>query len=169
MKPVIRPVRQTDIEELVELTLLAFVPIFDSFQALLRPVVYPLIWPDWKKSQQKAVEDLCGDSSGKVVLVAEVDGKPVGFLAYEVRPEDDTGQVLLIAVHPDHQNHGIGTHLNEHALDEMEAAGVKLAIVETGGESSHAPARRSYEKSGYIGLPLVRYFKSLQEASDDSE
>lgn len=169
MKPLIRPVRETDIEALVDLTLLAFVPIFESFRGLLGPAVYPLIWPDWKRSQQKVVEVLCGDSSGKVALVAEMGQKPVGFVAYEIRPEDETGQVLLIAVHPDYQNHGVGTHLNEHALDEMAAAGVKLAIVETGGESSHAPARRSYDKSGYIGLPLVRYFKSLQKASDDSE
>ena len=161
MKATIRRVRGPDIDALVELTLLAFVPIFESFRGILGPAVYPLIWPDWQKAQRQAVEDLCGDSGDKVVLVAEVDRKPVGFVAYEIRPGDEKGQVLLIAVHPDYQNHGIGTDLNERALEELKAAGVNLAIVETGGEASHAPARRSYEKSGYIGLPLVRYFKSL--------
>jgi ribosomal protein S18 acetylase RimI-like enzyme len=162
VKPSIRRVRGADIEALVHLTLLAFVPIFESFRALLGPAVYHLIWPDWRKSQKEAVESLCGDSSGKSVLVAEVDKKPVGFLVYEIQSGEEKGQVLLIAVHPDHQNRGIGTELNQRALEEMKAAGVKLAVVETGGESSHAPARRSYEKSGYVGLPLVRYFKSLQ-------
>jgi ribosomal protein S18 acetylase RimI-like enzyme len=157
----VRHVRDTDVKALVELTLLAFVPVFDSFRKLLGPAVYEAIWPDWKNSQKQAVEALCGDSDGRVVLVAELDGVPVGYGAYEVRPEGDTGEVLLLAVHPDHQNHGIGTRLNERALEEMKAAGVKLAVVEAGGESSHAPARRSYEKSGYVGLPLVRYFKRL--------
>jgi GNAT superfamily N-acetyltransferase len=64
-------------------------------------------------------------------------------------------------VHPDRQNRGIGTRLNEWALARMKEAGVELADVSTGGDESHAPARRSYEKAGYTALPLVRYYKKL--------
>jgi ribosomal protein S18 acetylase RimI-like enzyme len=78
-----------------------------------------------------------------------------------VRPEDSSGEVVLLAVHPEYQDRGIGTDLNTFALAKMKESGVKLAIVETGGDPSHAPARRSYEKAGYTGLPLVRYFKDL--------
>jgi ribosomal protein S18 acetylase RimI-like enzyme len=158
---IVRRVRDTDIEALVELALLAFVPVFDSFRGLLGPAVYAMIWPDWREIQRKAVEALCSDSNASILLVAELDGVPVGYVAYEVRSKDDTGEIRLLAVHPEYQNRGIGTLLNERALEEMQAAGVKLAIAETGGESSHAPARRSYEKAGYVGLPLVRYFKRL--------
>jgi GNAT superfamily N-acetyltransferase len=157
----VRHVRDTDVAALVELTLLAFVPVFDSFRRLLGPAVYPLIWPDWKRSQREAVETMCSDSSATVVLVAELDGDPVGFAAYEIRAPGDTGEVLLVAVHPDHQGGGIGTQLVEQALEGMKAAGVRLAVIEAGGDSSHAPARRSYEKAGGVGLPLVRYFKNL--------
>jgi hypothetical protein len=38
---------------------------------------------------------------------------------------------------------------------------MKLAVVATGGDESHAPARKSYEKAGYTPLPLVRYYKDL--------
>ena len=38
---------------------------------------------------------------------------------------------------------------------------MKLAVVGTGGDEGHAPARRSYEKAGYTGLPLVRYYQEL--------
>jgi GNAT superfamily N-acetyltransferase len=69
--------------------------------------------------------------------------------------------VDLLAVHPDYQNEGIGTELNNFALGKMRAAGMKLAVVGTGGDPGHAPARRSYEKAGYTGLPLVRYYKDL--------
>jgi len=69
--------------------------------------------------------------------------------------------VVLLAVHPEFQKRGIATQLNEAALDAMKAVGAKLAIVETGGDDGHAPARRAYEKAGYTGLPIVRYFKDL--------
>ena len=92
-------------------------------------------------------------------LVAEIDGRVVGFIAYELKGE--TGEVVLLAVHPEFQRRGLATELNQAALDEMKAAGMKMAVVETGGEEGHAPARRAYEKVGYTGLPLVRYFKDL--------
>lgn len=162
MNPSIRPVRDTDVDALVQLTLLAFVPVFESFRKLLGPDIYPMIWPDWRKSQQEAVETLCREPDRAVVWVAEVeDGAVVGFVAYEARPKDHTGEVLLLAVHPDYQNLGIGTQLSERALQEMKDAGVKLAVLCAGGDPSHAPARRSYEKTGYVALPLVRYYKRL--------
>ena len=69
--------------------------------------------------------------------------------------------MVLLAVHPEYQKRGIAAQLNQAALDAMKAAGVKLAIVETGGDDGHAPARKAYEKAGYTGLPIVRYFKEL--------
>ena len=47
------------------------------------------------------------------------------------------------------------------AVEEMRAAGMKVAVVGTGGDEGHAPARRSYEKAGYTPLPLVRYYQAL--------
>jgi hypothetical protein len=38
---------------------------------------------------------------------------------------------------------------------------MKVATVETGGESGLAAARRTYEKAGYVLLPIARYFKNL--------
>jgi hypothetical protein len=38
---------------------------------------------------------------------------------------------------------------------------VRLAIVATGGDPGHAPARRTYEKAGFTPLPLVRYYALL--------
>ena len=82
-------------------------------------------------------------------------------MAYELHTNDNTGTVVLLAVHPDYQNRGIGTELNTFALEKMKESGVKLAVAETGVDPSHAPARQSYEKAGYTALPLVRYFKDL--------
>jgi ribosomal protein S18 acetylase RimI-like enzyme len=156
----IRPVRDEDVEALVQLALLAWSPVFVSFAHILGPEIYAILYPDWKKSQGEGVERVCGDEK-TVVHVAELGGTVVGFIAYELRAQDETGEVQLLAVHPEHQNRGIGTALNRFALEQMKASGMKLAVVGTGGDPSHAPARRSYEKAGYTGLPLVRYYKDL--------
>jgi GNAT superfamily N-acetyltransferase len=157
----IRAVERDDVEDLVHLSLLAWAPVFPSFEQILSPEIYARIWPDWRAGQKEAVETVCREPEKTTVWVAEADGRVVGFIAYELNAKDKTGTVVLLAVHPDYQNRGIGTKLNIFALDKMKESGVKLAIVETGGDPSHTPARRSYEKAGYTGLPLVRYFKDL--------
>ena len=157
----IRPVCDDDVEDLVQLSLLAWVPIFSSFQQVLGHDIYKMIWPEWQTSQRAAVEGVCKDGEKTTVWVADVDGKAVGFLAYELNLKDKAAEVQLLAVHPDYQNLGIGTELNSFALGKMKESGIKMAVVETGGDPSHAPARRSYEKAGYTPLPIVRYFKNL--------
>lgn len=150
-----------DLDDIVRLSLLAWEPVFASFERILGPRIYPIVYPDWRKSQREGVEKICRDREKSNVLVAEMDGNIVGFLVYELREKDKTGEVVLLAVHPEYQNLGIGTELNVVALQEMRAASMKLAVVGTGGDDSHAPARRSYEKAGYTPLPLVRYYKDL--------
>jgi N-acetylglutamate synthase-like GNAT family acetyltransferase len=110
--------------------------------------IYALIWPDWRTSQREAIEKVCRDDEKAIVWVAEVDGIVVGFLAYELNTKDKTGEVQLLAVHPEYQNRGIGTELNNFALKKMKESGMKMA-------------KRSYQKAGYTALPLVRYFKDL--------
>jgi len=133
--------------------------VFKSFEQILGPKIYPILYPDWQKGQAEGVEKL--SSNKKINLwVAEKDGKVIGFIAYEFY-DDQTAEVQLLAVHPDHQNHGIGTELNTFALHKMKEAGMTLAIVATGGDASHAPARKSYEKAGYTLLPLARYYRDL--------
>lgn len=157
----IRPVRDDDIEEVVRLSLLAWEPVFDSFKQILGAGIYAVLYPDWRTSQADAIAAICRDGERTTVLVAEVDGAVVGFIAYELNEKDRVGEVQYLAVLPEYQNQGIGTELNNFVLEEMKASGMKLAVVGTGGDPSHAPARRSYEKAGYTGLPLVRYYKEL--------
>jgi ribosomal protein S18 acetylase RimI-like enzyme len=156
----IRALRKDDVPELVQWSLLTFAPIFRSFERILGPDVFPIVYPDWRKSQSEGVESVC-TSEKMEVWVAEQGGKPVGYIAYELNEKERSAEVMLLAVHPEYQNNGIGTALNEYALDKMREAGIRLVVVGTGGDTSHAPARRSYEKAGYTGLPLVRYYQKL--------
>lgn len=157
----IRLVCEDDVEALVQLSLSAWEPVFDSFHQILGPTIYRSIWPDWQAGQREAIETVCRDAE-RSVWVAEVNGAAIGFVAYELNAQDRTGEVQLLAVHPDYQNLGIGTELNNHALAQMKENGMVMAKVETGGDPAHAPARRSYEKAGYTALPLVRYFQDLE-------
>ncbi|MBN1137761.1 MAG: GNAT family N-acetyltransferase [Anaerolineae bacterium] len=157
----IRSATDQDTDAIVELSLLAWEPIFCSWRQVLGPQIYPLAYPDWRKSQGEGVEKAVSNTEKYHTLVAEVDGTVAGFLVYELKEQVATGEVQLLAVHPDYQNQGIGTQLNVTALHKMKAAGMRLAEVGTGGDEGHAPARRSYEKAGYTPLPLVRYYQDL--------
>ncbi|MCI0399424.1 MAG: GNAT family N-acetyltransferase [Chloroflexi bacterium] len=104
----IRPFSDKDLDEIVQLSLLAWEPVFSSFKQVLGPEIYHLVVPDWRTLQRERAEKVCQDKEKVNVLVAEIDGKVVGFLAYELRKEDATGEIRLLAVHPEFQNHGIG-------------------------------------------------------------
>ncbi len=157
----IRPSRNGDMEEVVQLSLAAWEPVFQSFRHILGPVIYSMIYPDWVTSQREAVEQVCKDGDKIIVWVADVDGRVAGFIAYELNIKDTTGEVQLLAVHPEYQNRGIGTELNNFVIEKMKESGMKMAVVGTGGDPSHTPARKSYEKAGYTALPLVRYYRDL--------
>ena len=157
----IRPVRSSDNDDMYELTILAFSPIFTSFKKILGSDIYEAIWPDWKASKKKRIRKLCHDDNQDHTFVAELNGTVVGFITVELDSETKYGTIQLIAVHPDYQCRGIGTQLNTFALTRMKENGMDMAVAETGGDQSHLPARKSYEKSGCVGLPLVRYFKKL--------
>lgn len=161
MNLTIRPFQSTDTPQLVHITLLAFEPIFQSFRLILGPAIYNRLYPDWRQTQKSGIESICKDVEATPLLVAELDGTIIGYLAYTLNLQDKTGEVQLLAVHPDYQNQGTGTRLNLAALEAMKAAGMRLAVVGTGGDPSHAPARKSYRKAGYTPLPLVRYYQDL--------
>ncbi|MCX5727485.1 MAG: GNAT family N-acetyltransferase, partial [Nitrospirae bacterium] len=134
-----RPFVDSDLAGIVELSLLAWGPVFESFEKTLGPRVFPILYPNWRKTQAEGVEGACRATDKYRTLVAEVYGRVVGFIAYELK--GNTGEVVLLAVHPEFQKRGIATQLNQTALDEMKAAGMKMAVAETGGEAGHAPAR----------------------------
>ena len=161
IRPRIRPFDDQDAEAVVDLSLRAWAPVFASLEQVLGSEIFRRLHPDWREDQRQAVEDVCAAKKGRV-WVAEVDGVAVGFVAIELHdPERSMGEILMLAVDPDYQGHGIGTALTKFALDRLKDAGMKVAMVETGGDPGHAAARRTYEKAGYVLLPIARYFKNL--------
>ncbi|WP_150253897.1 GNAT family N-acetyltransferase [Nocardiopsis deserti] len=118
----IRLFREPDREAVVALALRAWEPVHASLRRVLGEEVYPVLVPDWRRSQHD-----------------EVAG----------------------SVDADHQGRGVGTALTEAATDWIREQGAAVAMVETGGDDGHAPARATYERAGYTALPIVRYFRKL--------
>jgi len=156
----IRPYADSDWQSVLEICLLAFAPIHESFEALLGSELFLLVYPDWKASHQRYLHSL-SDKEKDRLFVAEESGVVVGFIHYEVNPDGQSGKIGLNAVHPAHQRKGVGTLMYDHVLGIMRAMGLKYAQVGTGGDPSHVPAQCAYEKFGFVPLRLVQYYKKL--------
>ena len=160
MEMQIEPYNLHHLDAVVRLSLRAWTPVFDSIQKVMNADVYRAFYPDWRVSQQKAVEDVCAAEDTNVWVAIDA-GSTVGFVAVKLHLEDSMGEIYMVAVDPDFQDHGIGTTLIKFALDWMKEAGMSVAMVETGGDIGHASARHTYEKVGFGLFPVARYFKKL--------
>lgn len=157
----IKPYNPDRLDAVVRLSLRAWTPVFDSLRNAMDAEVYQAFYPDgWRASQQKAVEDVCAAEDTSVWVAIEADST-AGFVAAKLHLEDSMGEIYMIAVDPDFQGRGIGSALIEFALAWMKEAGMSIAMVDTGGDRGHAPARHTYEKAGFGLLPIARYFKKL--------
>lgn len=160
MAPTIRPINRSDHAAVIALSLRAWAPVFTSLEHVLNGSgVFERLHPDWRVSQRDAVTAAC-TSDTTCTWVAEARAHVVaGFVA--VHHDHDLGEIHMLAVDPVHQRHGIGTALMGFALDQLRQAGMRVAMVETGGDPGHAPARLIYQRSGFTALPIVRYFTAL--------
>lgn len=163
MPTTIRALVASDIAPVVDLSLRAWAPVFDSFRTVLGEDIYLRLYPEWSSMQAAAVERVCRDEAMHT-WVADRDGRVVGFVAVvHDRQEDEpkSSEIEMIAVDPQHQRRGIAADLITYAVERMREHGSELAVIGTGGDPGHAPARAAYEQAGFTPLPLVRYYKKL--------
>jgi ribosomal protein S18 acetylase RimI-like enzyme len=154
----IRPFTRADADRIVELSLAAWPPVFSSFRDVLGEDLYDRVHPDWRSAQAASVRDALERND---TWVSTTDGDITGFVNVVFDQRERSGEIYMIAVDPAHQRLGIASLLTDHALDEMRARQLDLAIVATGGDPGHAPARRTYERAGFTGCPQVWYAKLL--------
>jgi ribosomal protein S18 acetylase RimI-like enzyme len=157
----IRPLDPGDTQPVVDLALRAWAPVFASSRAILGDLIFERLHGDWREYQERAVRaELVAD--GVRCWVAEVDGTVAGFVTVAVAdPVRRIGEVGMIAVDPDQQDLGVGLALTDFAVARIGEAGMQIAMINTGGDEGHAPARRVYEKAGFTQLPIVYEFKAL--------
>jgi GNAT superfamily N-acetyltransferase len=157
-----RPASQADHSHLEEIRQVAFAPVFASFRSILGDDIYHLAQAREDAAQGPFLRSLLEPDSGWEVHVADLAGRVVGFVSLQVNRETLVGEIGLNAVHPDVAGQGIGSSMFEFALARMRAVGMRVATVATGGDASHAPARRAYEKAGFdVEIPSVWMCRKL--------
>jgi ribosomal protein S18 acetylase RimI-like enzyme len=158
----IRPFRPADLPAMQELRRLAFRPVFQSFRDIVGEEIGEVAFSDADAEQSRLLKTLCGTGSGHQVFVVTVSDEVVGFVAFSLDEQKQLGEIGLNAMHPAHAGQGIGAAMYAFVLERMKSAGMKVATVSTGGDPSHAPARRAYEKVGFgQALPAVSLYKLL--------
>ena len=156
----IKPYEPSDVEAVVRLSLRAWSSVFDSLKKALEPSVWQQFYPDgWQVSQEKSVRDTCANADMKTWVAIE-GGNVAGFVVVRFH-DGKLGEIYMIAVDPNYQRRGIAMAMTDFAVDRMKEAGMEIAMVETGGDPGHAPARAAYEKAQFRALPLARYFRKL--------
>jgi ribosomal protein S18 acetylase RimI-like enzyme len=161
MGSVIREYKKDDLDAVVRLSLDAWAPVFVSIRKAFGEQLYARFYgDDWRSHQQQSVESVLADDKSNV-FIAESDGEVVGFVAIVIHDDRTIGEIYMIAVAPDHQRKGHANALTTFATVWIREQGVPVAMVETGGDPGHAPARATYEDAGFTLSPVARYFKAL--------
>ena len=151
-----------DLPRVHEIREAAFEPVFRSFREIVGERIAQFALADAEREQAELLDSICGADSSHDVIVVECAGEIVAFCAVSLDRDSRSGEIDLNAVHPDHQGKGIGTAMYRVALDRMQQAGMRVATVGTGGDASHAPARRAYEKAGFgPAIPSVYLYRPL--------
>jgi ribosomal protein S18 acetylase RimI-like enzyme len=159
---VMRPARADDLSLLDEVRQAAFAPVFASFRSMLGEDIYELAQAREDEAQGELLISLLAPESGWKVYAAERGGMVVGFVAIRLNHDTHVGEIGLNAVHPDHAGKGVGTTMYDFAIARMKEPGMQVATVATGGDPSHAPARRAYEKAGFtVHIPSVWLCRKL--------
>jgi GNAT superfamily N-acetyltransferase len=162
LEMVIEPYDDSMLDAIIRLSLRAWEPVFESLRVAMGPDVFHAFYrDDWRAAQRNAVESVCTDGDVHVWVALE-ESRTAGFVALKLHPEDQMGEIYMIATDPEFQRRGVAAGLTSHSVEWFKSAGMSIAMVETGGDPGHAPARRAYESSGFRLLPVARYFKTLQ-------
>lgn len=158
----IRNLESGDLPALQAIRAAAFAPVFASFRAIVGPEIAVVALASAESEQAALLDSLCIPDPCRRMLVAVLGGGPVGFCAVRIDREQRIGEIELNAVLPDHAGRGVGAELYDAALRWLKAEGAAVAAVGTGGDPSHAPARRAYEKAGFgPAIPSVYLYRLL--------
>jgi GNAT superfamily N-acetyltransferase len=118
----IRPYEESDLEAIVEFSLRAWQPVFESLRHVRGNAIFVRLHePEWTAVQAEAVRSSC-TSDERDVFVAVADGLPVGFAAVALNAfHERMGVVDIIAVDPGYQRRGIARQLMERASEHMRS------------------------------------------------
>ncbi len=116
----------------------------------------------WDQRKADEIESLCRKNPANVI-VADENGRVVGYASFTIDADSRIGHVLDNAVDPEYQGRGTGTAMNKWVLDRFGSEGVEIVRVSTLVHDK--AARRMYEKNGFEELARTIHY-SMRLAND---
>lgn len=156
---IIRDAAASDANAVGDVAAKAFSGFFGHFHAddRLSKTDADAVYIDWAKTS------VVSSDVDLPVLVAETEGQLVGFLAAK-RLDNETGDIVLNAVHPDWQGRGIYGVLLDHGLKLLLAAGCREVVTST--QLNNIAVQRAWGKRG---LRMQKSFYTLHKWLDPHE
>lgn len=145
----IRLANTKDLPKMENIRRKAFRPVFASFRNILGDEIYSLAQEPEDNKQGELLSSMLGLDSVWQLFVLELSQEVIGFVSVQLDNKTKVGEIGLNAVHPDYSGKGFGTEMYKYAIKIMKKSGMQVATVATGGDESHIPAKKAYEKSGF--------------------
>lgn len=156
----IRPFDVAQKQQVVDLSLRAWAPVFDGMKPAVPDYVYEAFYPQgWQVRQSLDVEALLDTGDG--IWVALQGERVIGWIGVRMHPDDRMGEIHILAVDPQYQRRGVAKVLIGFAVEQMRQSGMEIAMVETGDDPGHAGSRLTYENAGFERWPVARYFRKI--------
>ena len=88
---------------------------------------------------EERLREITGEYADRFIALDELFDKH--------HPHDPHWHLAFLGVHPDHQDHGLGSHLMEHVHDELDRSGVAAYL-----EATNEDNVRLYRRKGYADM-----------------
>lgn len=152
------PCVEAYVDECARISVEAYEFIHECYIDLITEEIHQDLMGNWREIKAAAIKK---QQRGENAYVALVDGKVAGFIAFRIN-SNGVGEILNNAVDSNYRGMGIGGKLYKFVFAEMQKQGVGYAMVTTGGDDGHAPARKAYEKAGFKHFtPSRTYYRKL--------
>jgi ribosomal-protein-alanine N-acetyltransferase len=110
---------------------------------------------DWATRKRQSIDADC-DAHPAGILVAEEDGRVIGYVTTRLNAESRLGWIPNLAVDPTWQGRGLGRQLLEAALDYLRDAGMTHAKIET--LASNERGQALYPALGFVEVARQIHF-----------
>lgn len=159
--------------EIDEITVACYTPIHESFIEMVGKEAYQEIYYDskkpWPERKIQQNHKLFREHPAWI-WVLENKGRIIGYVSFKTRPEKNHGIFDNNGILPSHAGQGWGKFMYRYVLNYFRNQGLKFALVETGLDDSHIPARRAYEGVGFDHQDLITvYYQDLDRLNPGSE
>ncbi len=109
---------------------------------------------------EKAMEEELSSKQAHY-YVAEEDGEILGYIGFWT--VFDEAEIMKVAVRKTARKNGVGNALIKASFDEAREMGAKKMLLEV--RESNLPARRLYEKNGFISYNIrEKYYEGKENA-----